>query len=207
MQLNYVQKLDHVPRSGLNNALVHLKACVIALITDNNAIYFYEYIPRLTELRLRDQIVFSSPLTEIESVALSTDEQWLIIATSTAITTLTDSTRPTVHVYKVRDRLCASSDAQQVLDLVAQHDAAPRSMFRAVTSFALYFQPKTVAATALGPQELLLAVGGGNGVELFRYSSATNHVTPTRLLHDSTSINHVTFDVEGRYLGIVRPSR
>jgi hypothetical protein len=101
MQLNYVQKLGQVPRSGLNNALVQLKGCIIALITDNNAIYFYEYIQHLRELRLRDQIVFSSPLIEIESLALSTDEQWLIIATSTALMTLTDATRPTVHIYKV----------------------------------------------------------------------------------------------------------
>jgi hypothetical protein len=191
MQLNYVQKLGQVPRSGLNNALVQLKGCIIALITDNNAIYFYEYIQHLRELRLRDQIVFSSPLIEIESLALSTDKQWLIIATSTALMTLTDATRPTVHIYKV-------------LDLAsAQHGSATRSMFSAVTSFPVYFQPKTVAATATEQQELVLAVGGGNGVELFRYSPATNQVTPMRLLHDSTSINHVTFDAEGRYLGIV----
>jgi hypothetical protein len=91
-----------------------------------------------------------------------------------------------------------------VLDLAsAQHGSAARSMFSAVTSFPVYFQPKTVAATATEQQELVLAVGGGNGVELFRYSPATNQVTPMRLLHDSTSIIHVTFDAEGRYLGIV----
>lgn len=101
MQLNHVTKLSQVPRSGLNNALVHIKGSIVALITDNNAIYFYEYKHHDRELLLRDQIVFSSPLIEIESLALSTDEQWLIIATSTALTTLTDTARPTVHLYKV----------------------------------------------------------------------------------------------------------
>ncbi len=78
-----------------------MKGCIVALITDNNAIYFYEYRHHGRELHLRDQILFSSPLIEIESVALSTDEQWLIIATSSALTTLTDTARPAVHLYKV----------------------------------------------------------------------------------------------------------
>ncbi len=77
-------------------------------------------------------------------------------------------------------------------------------MFSAVTCFSVYFQPKTVAATPIDQQELLLAVGGGNGVELFRCSLTDKHVTPMRLLHDATSINHVTFDTSGHYLAIVR---
>ncbi len=100
MRPTRLNKLSQVPRSGLNNALVPIKH-LLALITDSNAIYFYEYKYHTRELCLRDQIVFSSPLIEIESVALSTDEKWLIIATSTALTTLTDTACPAVHIYKV----------------------------------------------------------------------------------------------------------
>lgn len=89
-----------------------------------------------------------------------------------------------------------------MLDLTRSLNGAV--LFSEVTCLPVYFQPKTVAATPIDQQELLLAVGGGNGVELFRYSSADTHVTPIRLLHDATSISHVTFDSSGRYLGIVR---
>jgi len=100
MQLTRINKLSQIPRSGLNNSLVSIKG-LLALITDSNAIYFYEYKPHTREIILRDQIIFSSPLIEIESLALSTDEKWLIIALSTVVTTLTDTTRPAVHIYKV----------------------------------------------------------------------------------------------------------
>lgn len=94
-----------------------IKGALFALVTDQASILFYEYHAR-TGIVLRDEIVFPSPLIEIEAVTLSTDAQWLLVATSSAVSTLSEATRPSVHIYKVRASAAALIDCGRWISLV-----------------------------------------------------------------------------------------